>query len=60
MDPLLYYIFGLSFLALLFADATAEWLKAIQDSLGKRQRALLLSLSSPDRTFTPSAWRVFC
>ena len=40
MDPLLYYIFGLSFLALLFADATAERLKAIQDPPGERQGAL--------------------
>ena len=33
--PLLYYIRGLSFLALPFADATAERLKAIQNPQGK-------------------------
>ena len=38
--PFVILYFGLFFLALLFADATAEWLKAIQDPLGERQGAL--------------------
>ena len=57
--PFLYYVYGGCFLNILFVDATAERLKAIQDPQGE-SRGRCCRYPSPDKTFTPSQGGFFC